>query len=69
MPPTARDPVTEELLATLRATLPYLLDSAHRHERMGLIEEAAAARALHSRATWAIRTAGAGQPRAIEYED
>lgn len=69
MAPLARDPVTEEVLAVLRAALPYLLDSARRHERMGLEEEAAAARALHGRATWAIRAAGAGPPRPIEYED
>ena len=51
-----------ELVAALKATMPYAADSARRHERLGLAEEAAAAREAHRRALWALRAAGHGQP-------
>ena len=50
-----------ELIAALRATMPYAADSARRHERLGLAEEAAAAHAAHRRAQWALRAAGQGE--------
>lgn len=63
------DALVQDLLAALRATLPYVLDSARRHETMGLGEEAAAARAVHGRAQWAIRAAGGDTARRFEPED
>ena len=59
----AEPEILTELVATLRALAPYALDAARRSERLGLAEEAAAARALHARAQWAIRAAG-GNPTA-----
>ncbi len=68
--------VIEQLTAALKATMPYALESARRHERMGLVEEAAAARDAHRRAQWALRAAGFGQPEPLfgiagarDYED
>ena len=53
-----------ELVAALKATMPYATESARRHERLGLAEEATAAREAHRRALWALRAAGHGQPAA-----
>jgi len=54
--------VIGELIAALKATMPYAADSARRHERLGLAEEAAAARDAHRKALWALRAAGHGHP-------
>lgn len=53
-----------DLVAALKATMPYAADSARRHERLGLAEEAAAARDAHRKAQWALRAAGHGHPPA-----
>jgi hypothetical protein len=61
-----------ELLAVLKQAAPYVLDSARRHERLGLGEEAAMAWAVYRRAQWAVRAAGNEQPAPAavrEYED
>ncbi|MEI6557086.1 MAG: hypothetical protein WCO00_01665 [Rhodospirillaceae bacterium] len=47
-----------ELIAALKAAMPYALESARRHERLGLSEEAGAARAVHRQAQWALHAAG-----------
>ena len=67
---------TAELIAALKATMPYAAESARRNERLGLVEEAAAAREAHRKAQWALRAAGEAEapPRsgiafAREYED
>ena len=73
-PPTAGSPmagpsVIDELVAALKAAMPYAADSARRSERLGLAEEAAAARDVHRRAQWALHAAGHGVARARDCED
>ncbi len=60
-----------ELMAVLRGAMPYARDAARRHERLGLVEEAAAAWALYHRACWALRAAGQGADGAggVQHED
>ena len=55
-------PLINELVAALKAAMPYAMESARRHERLGLTEEAAAARDAHRKAQWALRAAGHGEP-------
>jgi len=61
--------LTEQLIAALKATMPYAMESARRHERLGLTEEADAARAAHRKAQWALHAAGHGTVAARECED
>ena len=55
----------QELVAALKATMPYAADSARHHERLGLAEEAAAAREAHRKAQWALRAAGHSTPQTL----
>ena len=65
----ANDGVINELTAALKAAAPYVQSSARHHERLGLVEEAAAAWATHRRIQWALRAAGTDPaPRFSRFE-
>ncbi len=65
-----KDEAVADLVAALRAALPFVQASARHHERLGLGEEAQAAWGVYRRARWALDRAAPGPSGAdLEYQD